>query len=162
MAPHYLKGLMKPLKSNILVPGKGYLDVDALTVDRRIREHDERLRFGFNEKNQDWVIYITMPPDFDASYYIDGGPVYPVIGFGKQIPDPDTALKKLHYADTMRYGLEILDKMNSANDKLKEPYERKASEATGEAADVREWALRKLELHPSPRIFVPAQVTKET
>lgn len=153
---------MKPTKSNILVPGKGYLDVDALAVDRRIREHDERLRFGFNEKNQDWVIYIKMPSNFDASYYIDGEPVYPVIGFGKTVPHSEDALKKLHYADTMRYGLEILDKMNSNNEKLKEPYERKASEASGEAAEVKEWALRKLALHPSPRIFVPAKVSKET
>lgn len=128
---------------NIIVPGRGVLNLDAEAVNRRIQEHDERLRFGFNQVNGDWVVYIRMPRNFEAYYYIEGEPVYPVLGFGSTIPTPDEAVTRLREADTMQHGLGILERMRRENAKI-EANIREANEAlNAEVAERVEFNLRK-------------------
>lgn len=128
---------------NILVPGRGVLNLDAEAVNRAVSAHDERLRFGFNETNQDWVIYIKMPRDFNSYYYIEGEPVYPVLGFGSSIPLPDEAVSRLSRADTLAHGMNILERMNKENAKIEASYKDEADALTEEVAERIEHAIRK-------------------
>ena len=139
--------LLDKYKHSIILPnGRGVYNVKAAQVNREVEEYDERLRFGFNEANGDWVIYIKMPQGFDAAYFIEGEPVYPVIGFGKEIPEPGEAVKRLWKADTMQHGMKILDDINAHNQKIKDAHEEKASDGSAQMAEGLEWAHRKANL----------------
>ena len=129
--------------TTIVVPGRGVHNIDAAAVNRAVEAHDERLRFGWNEKNGDWVVYIKMPPNFQAEYFIDGSPVYPILGFGKSIPAPGEAIARLNKADTRQRGNNVLDRMNKENEKL-QAFNRSGDEAaTQEAAERIEFETRK-------------------
>ena len=106
--------MWSPDKMNIVVPGRGVVNLDAERVNRAVQEYDERLRFGFNEVNGDWVVYIKMPRGFDAAYYIEGEPVYPVLGFQKRIPPVDEALGRIRLSDSWREGSRIYDLAQSS------------------------------------------------
>lgn len=123
----------------ILVPGKGLVNMDALRVDTAVREYDERLRFGYNPVNQDWIVYIALPRDYvGAHYHIDGEPVMPVLGFGGRIPAPSEATRKLYETDAWRHGNKLYKKMLADNAKLKkqrdEEHEAEIEEAVERAA----------------------------
>lgn len=135
---------------NILVPGLGMVNPAALRVNDAVKEYDERLRFGFNETNGDWIIYIVMPRDFDAAYFIDDQPVYPVIGFGTEIPSPEYALKRLYEADTRRQ--DVLKRMNDANARLEAERKNDMAEFDADMAERIEFELRKEGLSPITKV----------
>lgn len=137
-----LKGVMEA-STNILVPGRGVVNLEAEAVNKAIQNHDERLRFGFNEQNGDWVVYIAMPREFKAEYYIGGEPVYPIMGYGKKIPNVSQAITRLKFADTRQHGMRILDEMNKDNEKLKAAQRDKADEQLEETAEHIEFEARK-------------------
>ena len=127
--------------TGILVPGRGIVNVDAMRVDTAVREYDERLRFGFNPVNQDWIVYIALPRDYEgAHYHIEGEPVMPVLGFGGRIPAPSEATRKLYETDAWRHGNKLYQKMVEHNEKLKkeraEEYEAEIEEAVERAEHV--------------------------
>jgi hypothetical protein len=125
----------------------------AMRVNDAVKEYDERLRFGFNQANGDWIVYILMPRDFDAAYYIEGQPVYPVLGVGTEIPHPEDILKRLYRADTLRNGEAILDKMNKDNDYLRKQRANEMAEFDEEMAERIEFELRKEGLSPITKVF---------
>lgn len=120
---------------NILVPGRGLVNLDAEKVNRAAQEYDERLRFGFNEANGDWVLYIRMPREFDSFYRIDGDPVYPVLGFGSEVPHPDEALGRVQRSDSWKIGAQIYDRVVSSQHRARNEAEQAADEATQETAE---------------------------
>lgn len=138
---------------NILVPGLGMVNPEAMRVNEAVKEYDERLRFGFNEVNGDWVVYILMPRDFDAYYFIDGSPVYPVLGFGDSIPSPDEAVRRLYETDTLRHGDAILDRMNRDNEYLRVSHDKDMAEFDEEMAERVEFELRKEGHSPISKVF---------
>jgi hypothetical protein len=125
---------IEELSHNIVVPGRGVVNLDAEKVNRAVMEYDERLRFGYNAQNDDWIIYIKMPRGFEAAYYIEGEPVYPCIGFKNRIPHPDEALARLKTADTMRHGMRIYNKVVDSQAKFRAKAEETANEGIEEAA----------------------------
>jgi hypothetical protein len=127
----------------ILVPGRGLVNLDAERVNKAVMEYDERLRFGYNPANDDWIIYIRMPQSFEAYYYIDDEPVYPCIGFGTSIPAPEYALHRLKAADTLRHGERILNEMNRLNEKWRAERDAEAADHTAEVAERIEFEVRK-------------------
>ena len=136
---------------NILVPGQGMVNPAALRVSEAIKEYDERRRFGYNETNGDWIIYIVMPRDFEAAYFIDGQPVYPVIGFGTDVPDPEYALKRLYTADSRRKN--VLKRMNEENARLEAERKNEMAEFDEEMAERIEFELRKEGLSPISKVY---------
>ena len=126
---------------NILVPGRGLVNLKAERVNRAVMEYDERLRFGFNPVNNDYIIYIKMPRDFEAYYYIEGEPVYPCIGFGDEIPDPGEAVVRLQQADTWRHGATIYNRVMDSQARVRA---NQADEADAVNQDVAERLTHKL------------------
>lgn len=147
---------------SIWTPGRGDKYPEAERVNAAAMEYDERLRFGFNEQNGDWVLYIKMPRDFDAFYYIDGEPVFPVLGFGNEIPTPEKAIERLAAADTLRHGTRILDKMNKDNERLQKHRDNEASAFHEEIAERIEFGLRKEGASPFGRVFFQKKDSNET
>lgn len=137
--------------TNILVPGQGMVNSAALRVSEALKEYDERLRFGYNETNGDWIAYIVMPRDFEAAYFIDGQPVYPVLGFGTEIPSPELALKRLHEADTRRQ--DVLKRMNAENERIAKIRKDEMEEFDAEMAERIEFELRKEGLSPISKVY---------
>lgn len=127
------------------VSGRGMVDSDVLAVDRAVSEYDERLYFDRNLETGQYCIYLrTIPSEPDL----------PLFGFD-EIPQPLEAVGRLHRADTLRHGEQILDDMKRRNENNLEPLRRKTDDAEGQTAEGFEWAFRKMGAHPSPRIFVP-------
>lgn len=128
---------------NIVVPGRGLVNLEAEAVNRAVQEEDSRLRFGWNEVNQDWIVYILMPRGFDAYYRIEDQPVYPVVGFGSTIPDPRDAIERLRAADGRRHGFKILNQLNKDNERVRQLGRDKQAESIGDTADRIEHMTRK-------------------
>lgn len=115
-------------------------------VDKAVHGYDQRLRFGRNEDTGQWCIFMLNRNDAPLA----------ILGFN-DIPHPDDALRRLLTSDARRRGKEILAEINKHNDDIKQGFEDKASEASGEAAEAFEWAFRQQGKHPVPRIFVPGR-----
>jgi hypothetical protein len=118
--------------SSIWLPGKGDTNFAALRVDKAVREYDEQLSFGRNEDTGDWCIFLIRRGEMPL----------PVIGFGREIPHPEDAIKRLYRADAQRRGNEILDEMNRHNEKIEEARDLAAQEGEARLAETAEWALR--------------------
>lgn len=119
---------------NIWVPRRGEVDIRAWSIDRRVREYDERLMFGRNESTGDWCIFIRMPAPSDP---------FPVIGFQDRIPEPDEALDRLRAADTMRHGDKIYKDAIRSQMKYRDDLEYASDQAASESVDAVEFLLRK-------------------
>lgn len=114
------------MSATIYLPGRGVVDLEANRVDRAVHEYDERLSFARNEETGDYCIFIKMERGWDGP---DAG--LPVLGFGKQIPHPEDALKRLYQADSLRRGNEILDDINRTNDDVHKQLDAAAHEGAG-------------------------------
>lgn len=121
-------------------------------AEEMVRLYDERLMLARHEMTGDWVIWLKprANPFGDAPY--------PVIGLGPDLPAPAEIEQRLRRADAARRGDEILREINQANDEIQRENKRASDEATGIAAEALEWGYRKMDAHPSPRIFVPKGV----
>ncbi len=122
--------------TNILVPGRGLVNLDALIVDRAVKEYDERLSFGYNPQNEDWVVYIKLPRDYQGAWYqIEGENVMPVLGVGKGVPSPEIVTRKLYETDAWRNGEEMYNNMLKHNEKIKASQQAQADHLNLEVAE---------------------------
>lgn len=122
--------------TEILVPGRGLVNLDALRVDKAVKEYDERLSFGYNPTNGDWVVYIQLPRDYQGAWYqIDGENVMPVLGVGTTVPSPEAVTKRLYETDAWRNGKEMYDSMLRHNEKLKAAQKEQADQLDLEVAE---------------------------
>lgn len=121
------------------------VDSDVLSVERVVNEYDERLYFDRNLESGQYCVFLkTVPSEPDL----------PIFGWD-YIPDPEAALRRIHQADALRHGEEILEQIDRANAERNRPYDEKVEEAEGELAEAFEWGLRKLSPNAPKRIFVP-------
>lgn len=130
------------MSAHIWLPGVGNTDLSVMKVDKAVREYDERLRFGRNELTGDYCIFIKMPRNYIGGVPSPEGPLYPVIGFGKEIPEAGYAIHRLRKADTMRHGEAILREMNKHNESVTADIDKAADDAVGIAAEAIEWFNR--------------------
>jgi hypothetical protein len=137
---------------SIYIPGHGEMSWDEIRVDRAVREYDERLFFARNADTWDWCVYIRMPRPEEP---------YPVLGFGREIPDVNTVLARLHRADTMRHGWQIFDEIQKSQEDFKNKFRKRTDEAGEESAEVLEHFLRKHGKSPIIKEFINYDVPKE-
>lgn len=131
------------MSAHIWLPGAGTVDLSVKRVDTAVREYDERLRFGRNDKTGDYCIFIKMPPNYVGGIPSSEGTLYPVIGFGNQIPDAGEAIHRLRKADALKNGDAILREMNRENDSLTQHIDDNAHDASGIVAEAAEWFGRE-------------------
>ncbi len=128
----------------IYISDRGLVDSDVYKVDRAVKQYNERLSFEFNEENQDYCIYMRMPyPE---------RPI-PILGFGKKIPRPDQACKKLWESDTMIHGEKILDDILKSQEEFRKAKRYAADQASGDSAERVEKFLRGKGHSPVVKVF---------
>lgn len=127
----------------IEVPGKGITDLTAMKIDKAVQRYDRFLRFGYNPENQDYILYVQMPRAFDSFYHIDGEPVYPVIGFGKEVPTVDHVMGRLQAADVRKRGMDVYNALLKHNKEIKASGDLVYAAAIEEGAERIEHFTRK-------------------
>jgi hypothetical protein len=126
--------------------------ISILRNNRRVKEYDERLRFGKNEERGDYCVFMLMP---------HGEPARPILGFGNDIPSEDRLMERLAESDTQRHGQYMRDHINRVNAEKAKEMEWKSLDSIGPAAErVEDWHRRRGS-HPVPRIFVPSTESTE-
>jgi len=95
-------------QTNIWVPDS-FQDRQAASVDTVVRDYDQNLGFGKNEQTGQWCIFLRH-----GSNELTAEADLPIMGFNS-IPHPEDALRRLHQADALRTGREILDQIERAN-----------------------------------------------
>lgn len=130
---------------NIWLPGEGVVSLDIKRAQRTVKEYDERLELAQHEVTRDWVVFIKLA----------NGMLYPVLGFGKNVPSPDALKERLYKSDTLRHGSKILDDVNRRNAAVEAEYDKSFKEDCDTTAEAFEWGYRKLGINPTNRIFVP-------
>lgn len=103
----------------IEVPGVGFTNSYAEKINDAVQRYDRYLRFGFNPANGDWILYVIMPRAFDSFYRIGEDPVYPVIGFGYDLPTVDHVMDRVRSADVRRRGKDVYNALLKHNAEVK-------------------------------------------
>jgi len=124
---------------------QGFIGPEVREARQAIEDYDPNLSLGRHEKTGDWVVILKRPT----------GEEVPIFGLGAVLPSREAITEKLYKSDVRRHGGKIAEAIERANEQRRRDLERKADDATGEAAEGFEWAARKDGTHPSPRIFVP-------
>lgn len=118
-------------------------DKQLVPLNRALREYDERLRFGRNEVNGDWVVFLLLR----------GEAPIPVLGFQDTIPTVEELMNRVRAADTKRHGDAILTEMEKHNNRLRAEARAKADEAEWQLAEGMESFLHGQDKTPYKRIF---------
>lgn len=135
----------------IYIPGRGSVDSNVYKVDAAVRQYNERLSFKLNEDTQDYCIYMRMPyPESDL----------PILGFGREIPHPDLACKKLWESDTMIHGDKILKDILKSQEDFKNAKRYAADQATEDSAERIEHVMRMKGDSPVIKSFSKKEVSK--
>ena len=117
----------------IYIPGRGSVDSDVYKVDAAVRQYNERLSFDLNEETQEYCIFMRMPhPEPDL----------PILGFGRMVPHPDVACKKLWESDTMIHGDKILNDILKSQEEFKNAKRYAADQASADSAERIEHLMR--------------------
>ncbi len=135
----------------IYIPGRGSVDSSVYKVDAAVRQYNERLSFKLNEDTQDYCIFMRMPyPEPDL----------PILGFGREIPHPDLACKKLWESDTMIHGDKILNDILKSQEDFKNAKRYAADQATEDSAERIEHVMRMKGNSPVIKSFSKKEVSK--
>jgi len=135
----------------IYIPGRGTVDSDVYKVDAAVRQYNERLSFKLNDDTQDYCIYMRMPyPEPDL----------PILGFGRKIPHPDLACKKLWESDTMIHGDKILKDILKSQEDFKNAKRYAADQASADSAERIEHLMRMKGDSPVIKSFSKKEVSK--
>ena len=135
----------------IYIPGRGSVDSDVYKVDAAVRQYNERLSFKLNEDTQEYCIYMRMPrPEPDL----------PILGFGRTVPHPDAACKKLWESDTMIHGDKILKDILKSQDEYKKMLRYNSDQASADSAERVEHLMRMNGDSPVIKSFSKEEVSK--
>jgi len=127
----------------------GHRNRELIAARKAAEEYDPNLDFGFNEKTQQYCVYLKAGAN-DASKHGD----LPILGFTppERIPGPSEIKKRLYQSDAVRRGHEIIDEWDRQNELLKNDY----SNADGQLAEAVEWGFRKKGSDKAPvKIYMP-------
>jgi len=116
-------------------------------VRKAVKEYDPNLDFGKNEKTGDWCVFLkqgTMAGSAKGDL--------PILGW-RNIPDPQSAVKRIYDTDAMRHGKEMLDAINRHNEDINQGFEDRTAKAEGELAEAFEWGMRKSGITSHKRIY---------
>lgn len=131
-------------EQRLWIPGEGEVDMRIVGCQRVCREYDDRLVLARHELTGDWVVFIKISRDN----------MYPVIGIGRELCDPEELSQRLWKADAKRHGSKLLHDINEHNDRIRRESRKRAIAADEEIAEALEWGLRQ-EGVLAKKVFVP-------
>ena len=118
----------------LFIPGQGMVDTRVYRVDAAVKAYDSRLMFGQHPETGDYCVFVELPRPNEP---------YPVIGFGREVPDPDKVVERLQRADTMRNGDAIYREVVRSQESYRKDLEYKTDQAGEESAEVIEHFMRR-------------------
>lgn len=128
----------------IYIPGRGSVDSNVFKVDQAVNKYNERLSFGLNEETQEYCVFMRMPsPE----------PLLPILGFGRVVPHPDLACKRLWESDTMIHGDKILNDILKSQEAYRATLRYNAEQASGDSSERVEQFLRGKGHSPVVKVF---------
>lgn len=131
-------------EQKLWIPGQGMVPAHMRAAMRVVEEYDDRLILAKHEGTGDWVAFVQLGPDR----------MFPVIGFGRELPQPDEIRRILEEADTRRHGTKILQQIERENARIQREKRAAATEAIEEAAEYADFGFRKF-AGIKTQIFVP-------
>lgn len=126
------------------IPGEGEVDMRIVGCQRVCREYDDRLVLARHELTGDWVVFIK----------ISRSNMYPVIGIGRELCDPEELSQRLWKSDTKRHGDKLLHQINESNEHIRRESRRRADDAAEATAEAFEWGFRQ-EGVLAKKVFIP-------
>lgn len=134
-------------EQRLWIPGEGEVDLRIVACQRVCREYDERLVLARHELTGDWVVFIKLGRE----------QMYPVIGIGRELCDPEELSQRLWKADARRHGDKVLRDINEHNDRIRRDSRRRAIDADEGIAEAFEWGFRQEGVLPK-KVFVPRSI----
>lgn len=134
-------------KANIWVPPSA-THREAAAVAVAVRDYDPNLSFGLNEQTGQWCIFLRQGTS-EATAQAD----LPIMGFS-DIPYPNDAIRRLHQADALRTGREILDQVERVNKDIQHQKDLVATQAVEETAEAFDWGFRQMGKAPHAKVFI--------
>lgn len=131
-------------EQRLYIPGGGYVDLALKRAMKTVADYDDRLILAKHEVTGDWVAFIQLGPDR----------MFPVIGFGKELPDPGEIRAILERHDTHRHGDKLIRQIQETNDRIQREKRKAVDNAIEEAADYAEWGVAR-HLGTTSRIYIP-------
>lgn len=131
-------------EQKLWIPGAGEVDVRIVGLQRVCREFDDRLELAKHELTGDWVVFIK----------IDRGNLYPVIGIGRELIEPEELRERLWKADAARHGDKLRQQINEHNARIQRDAKLRADDAAEAAAEALEWGFRQEGVLPR-KVFIP-------
>lgn len=131
-------------EQKLYIPGQGLVDLHLRKAMKVVEDYDDRLILARHEHTGDWVAFIQLGPDR----------MFPVIGFGKELPHPDEIHRILEQSDTHRHGDARLREIQQANDRIQREKRKAADDAIEEAAEYADFGFRKYR-GIKTQIFIP-------
>lgn len=118
----------------LFIPGQGVVDSGVFRVHEAVREYDSRLSFSKHPVTDDYCVFIELPRPEEP---------YPVVGFGRDLPEPYEVVDRLRRADTMRNGDAIYRDVVKSQEAYRKNLEYRSDQAGEESAEVVEHLMRK-------------------
>jgi hypothetical protein len=140
-----VKRIVAEEEQRLFIPGQGFVDFRLKRAAKVVSDYDDRLILALHEGTGDWVAFIQLGPDR----------MFPVIGFGKELPPPDEIRAILERHDTHRHGDKLLRQIQETNDRIQGEKRKAVDNAIEEAADYAEWGIAR-HLGSKTRIFIPS------
>lgn len=128
----------------LYIPGEGFVDFRLRRAVKAVADYDDRLILALHEVTGDWVAFRSLGPDR----------MFPVIGFGKELPEPHEIREILERHDTHRHGDKLIRQIQEENDRIQREKRKAVDEAIEETTDYAEWGVAR-HLGNKSRIFIP-------
>lgn len=144
MSSNEIIGRVALEEQRLYVPGQGFVDFRIKRAAKAISDYDDRLILALHEITGDWVAFIQLGPDR----------MFPVIGFGKDLPEPTEIREILERHDTHRHGDKILRQIQETNDRIQAKVRKRADDAVEETVEYAQWGMAR-HLGEKRHIFIP-------
>jgi hypothetical protein len=131
-------------EQRLYVPGEGYVDFRLKRAVKAVSDYDDRLILALHEGTGDWCAFRSLGPDR----------MFPVIGFGRELPEPHEIREILERHDTHRHGDKLIRQIQEENDKIRAEKRKAADDAIEETVDYAAWGIARYTGSKS-RIFIP-------
>ena len=135
------------------LPGVGTTTSNEREAAKALHEYDPDLVLGQDKSTGQWVVCLRNGPYSSEPF--------PVLGLGFDLPDRAEIQRRLHQADTRRQGDKIVKAVMRRQEDAVNAQRHEAGEKTGVLAEHLEHGFRKQDAHPSPRVFLPAGISRE-
>jgi len=144
MSSNEILGRVAQEEQRLYIPGQGFVDFRIKRASKAITDYDDRLILALHEITGDWVAFIQLGPDR----------MFPVIGFGKDLPEPAEIREILERHDTHRHGDKILRQIQEMNDSIQAKIRKRADDAVEETVEHAQWGMARY-TGEKRRIFIP-------